>query len=174
MLIFEQKYDRHLGLPLFSIKRELLYESIAFFITRGLIPNNNWIIVLMDLFPLFVIVSLMLFTYQKHCWGFTSLRKKKVLISLGGLFVTSFKNGTLTFLNPTNASLSNNISWKDANQVIGSKKNSGAAEFHFTVANGNQINVAPQARVQYGLYTANTIIPLKIWSNYAYVNHTLN
>lgn len=85
------------------------------------------------------------------------------------------KNGTLTFLNPTNASLSNNISWKDANQVIGSKKSSGAAaEFHFTVANGNQINVAPQARVQYGLYAINSIIPIKLWSNYAYVNHTLN
>ncbi|AYB44473.1 hypothetical protein V4V36_27720 [Paenibacillus lautus] len=85
------------------------------------------------------------------------------------------KNGTLTFLNPTNASLSNNISWKDANKVIGSKNNSGAAaEFHFTVADGNQINVAPQARVQYGLYTANTIVPIKLWSNYAYVNHTLN
>lgn len=85
------------------------------------------------------------------------------------------KNGTLTFLSPTNASLSNTISWKDANKAIGPRKNSGVAvEFHFDVADGVKINVAPQARVQYGLYTSSSIIPMKIWTNYAYVNHTLN
>lgn len=89
--------------------------------------------------------------------------------------LSNTKNGTLTFLWPTDASLSNSISWKDANRAIGPYKKSGVtAEFNFRILNGLKINVAPQARVQYGLYTATTITPLKIWSAEAYVNHTIN
>ncbi|MEC0307582.1 hypothetical protein P4H67_12580 [Paenibacillus lautus] len=89
--------------------------------------------------------------------------------------ISNRKNGPLTFKRPADASLSNNISWKNANQVIGSYKKSGVtAEFNFRILNGVQINVAPQARVQYGFHTNSTITPIKIWSNYAYVNHTLN
>ncbi|MDR6726150.1 hypothetical protein J2W91_004656 [Paenibacillus amylolyticus] len=89
--------------------------------------------------------------------------------------LSNSKNATLTFLNPTNSSLTNNISWRDANRSIGSNKKSGVtAEFNFRVLNGVQINVAPQARVQYGLYRSTSVVPIKIWSASAYVNHTLN
>lgn len=89
--------------------------------------------------------------------------------------LSNSKNATLTFLNPTNSSLSNNISWRDANRTIGSNKRSGVTtEFNFRVLNGVQVNVAPQARVQYGLYRSTSVTPIKIWSASAYVNHTLN
>ncbi|NOJ71320.1 hypothetical protein [Paenibacillus alvei] len=85
------------------------------------------------------------------------------------------KNATLTFFNPSNPSLSNNISWKNANQAIGAKKDSGVtAEFNIRILNGVKVNVAPQARVQYGLLTAGAFVPVKFWTNYAYVNHTIN
>ncbi|MGQ8871176.1 hypothetical protein [Paenibacillus sp. TSA_86.1] len=89
--------------------------------------------------------------------------------------ISNSKNATLTFLNPTNASLSNNVSWKDANRSIGSNSKSGVTtEFNFRVLNGVQVHVAPQARVQYGLYRSTSLTPLKIWSAPAYVNHALN
>lgn len=89
--------------------------------------------------------------------------------------LSNSKNATLTFLDPVKASLSNNISWTNANKVIGSKKKSGVtAEFNFRILNGVKINVAPQARVQYGLLAPTAIVPIKVWTNYAYVNHTIN
>ncbi|NEU59998.1 hypothetical protein [Paenibacillus sp. ALJ109b] len=89
--------------------------------------------------------------------------------------ISNSKNGTLTFLWPTDASLPNTISWKDANKAIGAYKKSGVtAEFNFRIIDGLQVHVAPQARVQYGLYTAKSITPLKIWSAEAYVQHTIN
>lgn len=89
--------------------------------------------------------------------------------------LSNSKDATLTFLNPTNASLSNNISWRNANQEIGSRNKSGVTtEFNFRVLNGVRINVSAHARVQYGMYATNSVIPIKIWSDEASVSHTLN
>lgn len=85
------------------------------------------------------------------------------------------KNATLTFYNPEKASLTNNISWKNANQAIGAYKHSGVtAEFNIRILNGAKVHVAPQARVQYGLITVGAWVPTKFWTNYAYVQHTIN
>ncbi|MEC0206935.1 hypothetical protein P4H39_30435 [Paenibacillus lautus] len=107
------------------------------------------------------------------------MQKKKVLILLGGLLVlvASFslfawvgaasKQVTFDVSTPIALNMKGNYNAQkippgfdkkknvETGKGIGSRKNSGAAaEFHFTVADGNHINAAPQARVQYGLYTS--------------------
>ncbi len=86
----------------------------------------------------------------------------------------SYDEAWVTFKKPANLNLPNTISWKNANEAVNGKTSGITAEFNWTLFTNKTVNLISRGRVQYNMVNSEVPLGIKLWTNYAYVKHTVN